>query len=262
MPLNKLQFKQYSAILHKDMNILVYGNRKAFPILVIPSQDGVAFDYENFNMVSSIRKYIDENIIQLFCIDTIDQISFSNINDSVENRIRNQIKYRKYVMDEVIPFIRKINTTKCRILLTGCSLGGYHSANFFFSYPDIFEGFISLSGIFDARLLLNSQPNIDVDNNSPIHILANSDEKTLNKYRDRSIYCCVGRGRWEEEGLQTQPILEKLLCEKNIPHFADYWGYDVDHDWGWWQKQIVYFLPMALKDIKKHYPKIIKQEID
>ena len=27
---------------------------------------------------------------------------------------------------------------------------------------------------------------------------------------------------------------------------ADFWGYDVEHDWPWWKKQIRYFLPYLL----------------
>ena len=42
---------------------------------------------------------------------------------------------------------------------------------------------------------------------------------------------------------------KKALQQKGIPAWVDYWGYDVSHDWPWWKKQLVYFLPYVLNDI-------------
>ena len=33
---------------------------------------------------------------------------------------------------------------------------------------------------------------------------------------------------------------------KGIGAWCDFWGYDVEHDWPWWKKQIRYFLPYLL----------------
>jgi esterase/lipase superfamily enzyme len=27
-----------------------------------------------------------------------------------------------------------------------------------------------------------------------------------------------------------------------VPAWFDYWGYDVNHDWPWWRRQLPYFL--------------------
>ena len=34
--------------------------------------------------------------------------------------------------------------------------------------------------------------------------------------------------------------------EKGINLWVDLWGYDVNHDWPWWHKQVPYFLPYLL----------------
>ena len=36
--------------------------------------------------------------------------------------------------------------------------------------------------------------------------------------------------------------LDRVLSEKGIDHWADFWGYDVNHDWVWWRRQLPYFL--------------------
>lgn len=235
------------------MSIAIYGKRKGYPILVFPSQDGKCLDYETFRMVDTLSEYLKAGSIQLFCVDSFDKYSFSDLKGDPEKRIHNQEKYYDYIISEVIPLIRRYNSTKKRILLTGNSMGGYHASNFFFRRPDLFEGFISLSGIFDASLLMNGYMSSLVYQNSPIHCLSNMpiDHPYIETYRNRSIYLCVGQGKYEEEGLKTQPILEKLLREKNIPVFSDYWGKDVDHDWTWWRKQIIYLLPKVLSDIRE-----------
>ena len=37
-----------------------------------------------------------------------------------------------------------------------------------------------------------------------------------------------------------------VLCMKGIHPIVDIWGYDVAHDWVWWEKQWTYFLQMTL----------------
>ena len=40
--------------------------------------------------------------------------------------------------------------------------------------------------------------------------------------------------------------MREVLAAKGIHAWVDLWGYDVDHDWPWWKKQIRYFLPYLL----------------
>ena len=65
-------------------------------------------------------------------------------------------------------------------------------------------------------------------------------------YRNSNIIICVGQGAWEDELLASTRELDAVLREKNIPAWIDYWGYDVNHDWPWWRKQMPYFLGNVL----------------
>lgn len=42
--------------------------------------------------------------------------------------------------------------------------------------------------------------------------------------------------------LNSTRQMDRILKEKKVPAWVDYWGYDVSHNWEWWRKQIVYFM--------------------
>ena len=41
-------------------------------------------------------------------------------------------------------------------------------------------------------------------------------------------------------------VMKDIFASKGIRATVDFWGYDVDHDWPWWQKQLPYFLDKIL----------------
>jgi esterase/lipase superfamily enzyme len=146
----------------------------------------------------------------------------------------------------VIPEVRRGDET---FIVTGCSMGGFHSGNFFFRRPDLFDTLIALSGLYHASYFFGDYSDELVYGNSPIDYLTwmPSDHYYWNIYRQRRIICCVGQGSWEDELLESTRRLDTVLAQKGVPHWCDYWGYDSAHDWPWWQKQIWYFLDIVLK---------------
>jgi esterase/lipase superfamily enzyme len=42
--------------------------------------------------------------------------------------------------------------------------------------------------------------------------------------------------------LDDARALKHILEQKGIPHWIDFWGHDVNHDWPWWHKMLPYFL--------------------
>ena len=126
----------------------------------------------------------------------------------------------------------------------GCSMGGVHAGNFFFRRPDLFDTVLSMSGLFNGQYFFHDYMDDLVYANSPAHFLPNMppDHPWMELYRRSTIILCVGQGAWEEDLLYGTRELDAILTAKNIPHWADYWGCDVAHDWCWWQKQFPYFL--------------------
>ncbi len=238
------------------MNVVIYGNSKGYPVLVFPTQDGTAFDYEKFEMIDVLSPYIEKGILQVFTVDSIDKETFSLEKEEEEKRLLLHDKYYHYIIDEVVPLIHQRNHSSVRILLTGNSMGGFHSTTFFLHRPDLFEGCLSLSGVYNAYYFFPGWKGEKARTYSPIHFLEDLplDDYRNKLYQDRFVILCVGQGRWEEEGIESQRILSPMLEQHHIPCFIDYWGYDVDHDWYWWKKMILYLLPKALEQVKKHYP--------
>lgn len=238
--MNVNYIKNYSQSLGRDMEYKTYGDN-GHAVLVFPSQDGRFFDYENMGMVDAAAPFIEAGKIRLICVDSIDAETWSKTNGDPRGRIELHERWYHYIVDEVLPQVRRGDET---FIVTGCSMGGFHAGNFFFRRPDLFDTLIALSGLYHASYFFGSYSDELVYSNSPIDYLTwmPSDHYYWNLYKSRRIICCVGQGNWEEELLESTRRLDTVLAEKNVPHWFDYWGYDSNHDWPWWRKQIAYFL--------------------
>ena len=91
-------FKEYSKNLQRDMEFKVYGTQGK-PALVFPSQDGRFYQYEDFGMVEACRQFIDEGRLQLFCVDSIDEETWSAEHKSPRERIERHEQYVKYLLN-------------------------------------------------------------------------------------------------------------------------------------------------------------------
>ena len=246
--MEKKDISWFSQNLQRNMSIRIYGNG-GVPVLVFPTQDAMSDNFENFGMIDTLSDYLEKEIIQLFCVDTVDVETWSNVWGDKSWRAQRQEKYYNYIIDEVLPFIKNTNATDNLPIVTGCSLGGFHSAILFFRRPELFNGMLSLSGVYDAKFFFDGWLDSTLYENSPIDFLSNMslDHPYIDIYNQKKIILCVGQGQWEDEGRRTTAIMRDIFKDKNINAWVDFWGYDVDHDWFWWKGQIIYFLPHLLE---------------
>lgn len=237
----------HSDRLGKWMNVRVYGHGGR-PVLVFPTQDSMCDNFENFGMIDTLSVFLDSGVIQLFCVDTVDRESWSDAQGDKERRAARQEAYYQYVIEEVLPFIRAENPDGGAPVATGCSMGATHSVIVFFRRPELFSGVLGLSGVYDAKYFFDGWMDETLYDNSPTEFLANlpEDHPYIPIYNERKIILCVGQGQWEDEGRVTTARLRDIFEAKGIRAWVDFWGYDVDHDWPWWKKQIMYFLPYLL----------------
>ena len=235
---------RYSEKLGREMGHAVFGHAGKL-CLAFPPQNGHVWDFRNFGMVATVQPWIEAGKLKLVCVDSIDEESWSGAYGNERYRAEMQEKWFSYVIDELIPEHLVFGE---KAMTTGCSMGGLHAADFYFRRPDIFDTMISLSGVFDASYFFGSYMDDIVYNNSPIHFLPNMPEghPWLDYYRKGMIIFCCGQGAWEDKMRVDSAELHRILTEKNVPHWADFWGYDVNHDWPWWQKQLPYFMDHVL----------------
>ena len=246
--MNKQEVSWFSPSLHKDMRIRVYGSGEV-PFLVFPTQAAMSDNFENFGMIDALVGDIDSGRIQLFCVDSVDEESWLNLWGDLYGRAQRQEEYYEYIIEEVLPFVRKNNGTGMLPIATGCDLGALHAAIVFLRRPELFGGLLALSGTYDAKFYFGGWSNGTLYDNSPVDSLANisPDHEYIDIYNEKRIVLCVGQGRWEDEARRTTAIMRDIFDAKGIHGWVDFWGYDVNHDWPWWKKQIRYFLPIVLE---------------
>lgn len=238
----------YSEYLRRDMHMIVYGHT-GVPMLAIPCQDGMCDNWESFQMPEELSDFLEAGQIQIFTVDTVDTESWSDKDGDKEHRAFIQEQYYRYLIEEARPLMLKMNGTGKLPIVTGFSMGGAHASIAFFRRPELFRGVLVCSGCYSAPYFWDGWCNSTLYDNSPLDFLRNmpKDHPYIELYNQKKIVLCVGQGQWEGICLETTKAIKPLLEEKGIGAWVDIWGYDVDHDWPWWKKQVRYHLPAFLE---------------
>lgn len=230
--------KWWSHNLGRDMEYKVYGH-DGQAMLAFPCQDGRFYDWENYHMTDVLAPFIDAGRIRLITVDGIDWETWSNVGYwDKRARIEKHERWFRYICDELLPNLRV--SPDQMFVTTGASMGAFHAANFFFRRPDLFNGVIALSGLYNAAYSFGDYMDDLVYQNSPQDFLRNmpEDHPWMQMYRHRKILFCIGQGRWEDETLASTREMDRILCEKHVNASFDYWGYDIDHDWPSWRRML------------------------
>lgn len=241
-------YKEYSQNLGREMEFKVYGHGGKL-CFTFPPQDGRFFDMEDRGMIATLTPWIEDGRLQVVSVDAIDGESWTSAWWDKHARMEQQERWFRYVTEELFARALQINGRAQKAFTTGCSMGAIHAGIFFFRRPDLFDGMIGLSGMYTTEYFFGDYMDELVYHNSPVHFLRNmpADHPYMELYRQSQIVACVGQGAWENEMLAGTRELEQVLREKGIPAWIDYWGYDVNHDWDWWQKQLPYFMGKLLE---------------
>lgn len=253
--MQKQYFKERSWCLDREMEFNVYGSAGK-PVLYIPCQNGRFSDFEDFGMADALSPRIEDGQIQVFSCDTIDAETISNELGDPRWRIEKHEDWFHYIVDELVPRIHQINNRNGflnagpGIFSFGCSMGGYHAANFYFRRPDLFDRNLSLSAIYDLDHSFDGYHDDLTYDNSPDVFLRNmtDDHPWMERYRHGKCALCVGQGDWENETLESTRRMAEVVALRDLPVWVDFWGYDVYHDWPWWFKQVDYFMPWLLDE--------------
>lgn len=244
-------FKDYSPALGREMECKLYGHAGR-PMLYIPCQDGHYYDFENFHMAGTLAPYIEAGELMVLSVDTMDFETWSNKTGDPYWRGQRHEQWMNYLFNEAAPKLQALAMeyngwdAAPGIIAFGCSLGATHAANLYFRRPDLFDGMIALSGIYTASYGFDGYMDSTVYMNSPVDYLANlpADHPSIEQLNRGRGVICVGQGPWEIP--ETTFRIKELCAQKGINLWVDAWGYDVAHDWDWWYKQVLYFMPWVL----------------
>ena len=141
--------KWHSPALGRDMELLVFG-KGGQRLLVFPTRKQRFFEYEDHGMIHSLRHRIDAGEIQVICVDGIDGESLYCFDIPPEERIQRHLKYERYIIEEVVPFIETSRWTA--LIAHGCSFGAFHAVCMALRNPHLFHGALAFSGRYDLTL--------------------------------------------------------------------------------------------------------------
>lgn len=235
--------KWWSEHLQRDMELLVFGHAGK-KVLVFPTRGGRFYEYENLRITQRLKEKIEQGKIQLFCVDGIDGESFYCFWAHPSGRIARYVAYENYILEEVIPFMDKVNDHPVRVS-HGCSLGAFHAANIAFRHPQFFNELVAFSGRFDLTLnveyfkdLFDGYYNDDIYFNTPTHFLPNiEDSEILTALQEMKIVLVIGE---EDPFFQNNRHLSDILRAKDIPHQIYVWAERAHRGYYWRRMAPIY----------------------
>ena len=225
--------------------VAVYGHYGR-PVIVFPSEQGRAWDYENNGMVGVLSELIEGGRVKLYCVDSFDAGTWVREDVPLEDRARMHGAYEDWILNHVVPFIYEDCQGVEDILTTGSSFGAYHAANFCLKHAHLFPQAICMSGVYDVSHLGWGERGDATYFNNPMDYVQNLHGGHLEWLRERAHLVLVcGQGQWEDTtgALESTKAFAGVLSSAGLPHELDLWGHDVPHDWPSWRRQIAHHMP-------------------
>ncbi|HJR44865.1 MAG TPA: alpha/beta hydrolase-fold protein [Actinomycetota bacterium] len=228
-----------------DGDLLVYGHWGK-PLLVFPSQQGRAWDYENNGMIGVLSHLIEAGRLKVYCVDSYDAGTWDRHDLPLEERARLHGSYEDWIVNHIAPWIHADCGGFTEIMTTGCSFGAYHAVNIALKRADLFPLAIGLSGVYDVSAVGWGDRGDAVYFNNPMDYVTQLHGDHLEWLRSRvSLLLVCGQGQWEDTtgSLESTKAFAGVLGSKGIRHEMDLWGHDVAHDWPSWRNQIAHHIP-------------------
>ncbi|MBE2279171.1 MAG: esterase family protein [Ignavibacteriaceae bacterium] len=234
----------FSPRLQKNMEIVAYGHY-GFALLMFPTAAADYLEYERFQLIDTLKPFIDAGKIKVYSINSINNESWLNNSMMPHHKALRHQTYNYYVFDEVVPFIFNHCKSRVPIVTTGASLGALHSANIFFRRPDLFAGTVPMSGVYDLKSYSKGHFDENVYFNSPEDYIPHiQDNNYLNQMRGKKIILASGSGDFEDPNASYR--LSKILWSKGVPNDLEIWGPEYRHDWPTWRKMLPHIIGSKL----------------
>ncbi len=234
-------YSWYSPALNADMPVVTYGDY-GFALLLVPTAGADYLEYERFQLIDSLAPYINGGKLKVFSVNSVNKESWLNNEMEGAHKAIRHNQFNDYILNEVIPFIKTNTSQETPVIIAGASFGALHSLNLFLKRPDLIDGVIAMSGVYDLTEYSKGFFDDQVYFNSPAHYIPNlSDDWYLSHMRkSRHIHIMTGSGDYEDP--QGSRNISWVLNEKAIPHELDIWGHEWKHDWPTWRAMLPHYL--------------------
>lgn len=227
--------KWFSPNLDREIEMQVFGN-KGLPIIAFPTSMGRYNQNKDFKLIESAAWYIDNGLIKIYCIDSIDELSWYNKKVEPYIRAYNHECYDRMIDQELVPLALK-ETGFSKVATAGCSFGGYQAANYAFKHPEKVCAMLSMGakfsiidqvdGYYDDNVYFNNPPDFMPANNHP-------------DLWNMKIFLGTAEGDMCKESNEE---MSHILKSKGIDHWLDIraWG---GHDWPIWREMFPHYISL------------------
>ncbi|WP_409966331.1 hypothetical protein PIECOFPK_00251 [Mycovorax composti] len=230
-------FGWYSPSLNKEMPIVTYGHY-GFALLLVPTAAADYLEYERFELIEALRPFIEAGTIKVFSVNSVNNESWLNQHMPPQEKSIRHDQWNNYIYNEVIPYIKNATSSQTPIIVSGASFGALHSMNLFLKRPDLINGVIAMSGVYDLTYYSDGYMDDSVYFNSPWHYMPNlTDHHILETIRKSNhIHILTGSGAYEDPKAGGE--FARTLYQKGIAYDFQNWGEQYKHDWPTWREML------------------------
>ncbi len=223
------------------MPIASYGDY-GFALLLVPTAAADYLEYERFQLMDTLAPYIDGGKVKIFSVNSINNESWLNNEMAGAHKAIRHNQFNEYIYNEVVPFIKNSTSNETPIITCGASFGALHSMNLFLKRPDLINGVIAMSGVYDLTEYTKGYFDDQVYFNSPMHYIPNlADHHVLEQIRrSNHIHILTGSGDYEDPN--ASGTFASVLYNKGINYELDTWGNEWKHDWPTWRAMLPLYL--------------------
>ncbi len=227
----------YTHSTSRDLDLLRFGH-SGVPVVVFPTTLGRYFEAKDQGLIESVRHLVDAGRVVVYCPDTINHQSWYDRSLHPADKVRTHAAYDRMVRHELVPALQQRHHTH-KVIVAGCSFGGYTAANFAFKHPDVVSALVSMSGSFDIKSFLGGYYDNEVYFNNPVDYMESADDPAL-----WELGIVLGTSEWDICRPATER-LSGLLRRRQISHWLDVRGW-VEHDWPLWRGMFPAYLEASL----------------
>jgi len=239
--MHKYTTSWYSPSLNKEMPIATYGYF-GFCLLLIPTAAADYLEYERFQLIQALEPYINTGKLKVYSIDSMNKESWMNNEMIPSHKAIRHNQFNQYVYEEVIPYIRNQSGQNTFVYTCGASFGALHAMNLFLKRPDIINGVISMSGVYNLAEYTKGFWDDQVYLNSPVHYIPNLTDSWYIEKIKASHHIHIYTGSGDHEDPEANRKFSQILWDKGIWHDLSVWGNDVKHDWPTWRKMLPFII--------------------
>jgi len=238
MSIHEEYHKWHSPAIGKDLEMLVFGHGGQ-PVILYPTSKGSYYQNKDMGLIDAVSWFLENGQVKIYCPDSIDALSWYNKSVHPSIRAYNHSCYDKLIATEIVPRAQN-ETGYSKVVMAGCSFGGYHAVNAACRHPSITSYCFSMSGAFDVKQFVDGYYDDNVYYNNPVDYIPGDSDPEL-----WQMGIVLGTGEHDICRADNERLSE-ILHRKNINHWLDIRP-NATHDWPVWKEMFPHYLSLIKK---------------